>query len=76
MKVINCQTLGEICECMLDGEPVFVLRAQDQVALSTLEEYYHRAFDAHAKNLTRVRHAKERFREWQEKNPQKVKVPD
>lgn len=76
MKVINCQTLGEICECMLDGEPVFVLRAQDKLATNIIEEYTHRSFEAHGLNVTRARHARDRFAKWQAENPNKVKIPD
>jgi len=28
MKKIDCLSLGTMCEVLLDGEPVFILRAQ------------------------------------------------
>jgi hypothetical protein len=76
MKMIDCRSLSQICEFMLDGEPCFLIRAQDIVSIPALEHYYQLAFDADGKNLSRVREVKNRFREWQEQNPSRVKKPD
>lgn len=76
MKIINSQTLGDMCEYMLDGEPVFLIRAQDKVALKVIDSYLIFAFDEKATNLGRVRDMKSRIRKWQEDNPNRVKVPD
>jgi hypothetical protein len=76
MKVVDCRTLSQVCELMLDGEPCFLIRAQDKISLQALEHYYDLAFNAQGKNLSRVREVKDRFRQWQKENPKKVKVPD
>ena len=39
MKVLNCMTLGEMCEAALDGEPVFIIRAQDKAAAAAVYAY-------------------------------------
>lgn len=77
MKVINCLTLGEVCETLLDGEPVFIIRAKDKLANDVIAHYYTLAFheDA-ATNVGRVASAMQRFKVWQEANPNKMKFPD
>lgn len=65
-----------MCEHMLDGEPVFLIRAQDKVAIEAVNAYLSFAFDVKANNLGRVRDLRDRIRDWQEANPKRVKVPD
>lgn len=78
MKVltVDCRTLTNMCEFMLEGEPCFLIRAQDKVSIKALEQYHQLAFEAHGENLKEVREVRDRFREWQEQHPQRVKVPD
>lgn len=61
-----------------EGEPIFVLRAQDRVAPHTIDLWAAAAgsFDApHPKLLAAVTRAGE-MRLWQEQHPQAVKIPD
>lgn len=76
MKVINCQTLGEVCEHMLDGEPVFLIRAQDSLSVKAIQDYLDTARRHGAKNTGRSTEKLERFVKWQKENPNKVKLPD
>lgn len=76
MKIINCQTLGELCEFMLDGEPVFIIRAQDASALEGLEGYFKATEKNRGKNLGRTRDQMGRIKKWQLLNPARVKVAD
>lgn len=76
MKVINCQTLGEVCECMLDGEPVFLIRAQDKLAVEVISTYLETARQEKARNLGRVRDVLAKVVMWQSQNANKVKIPD
>jgi hypothetical protein len=73
MKIINCQTLGELCEFMLDGEPVFIIRAQDQAALDAVEHYKQDSKLYGGQNMGRVEAAWIRMKEWRDKNPYKIK---
>jgi hypothetical protein len=61
-----------------DDEPVFILRAQDQLALSTITYYSETASRLNcpgefAEGLDRV-HSE--FHSWQLKNKERVKMPD
>ena len=59
-------------------EPVFILRAQDVVALETVRNWIESAEDAgtdEAKLQQAEEHA-EAFVAWQEAHPEKVKIPD
>lgn len=76
MKVLNCQSLGDICKLMLDGEPVFLIRAQDKLALETLSNYFLKARESKAANIGRVARIVEDMKKWQEENPGKVRLPD
>jgi hypothetical protein len=76
MKIINCQTLGELCEFMLDGEPVFLIRAQDSIAITAVNEYLKFSQRDGGRNTMRTETQLERMREWQKANPKKVKLPD
>lgn len=64
---------------MLFGdEPVFVLRAQDNLALPTLEQYEGFAEDngCDPSFLEDLRQVKNRFEDWRIKNTAKIKNPD
>lgn len=76
MKIVNCVSLGEMCEAALDGEPIFLLRAKDNLALDIVEEYYNRADVNKATNLSRVRNVINKMSEWRKANPNKCKNPD
>ena len=76
MKVINCQTLGDMCEFMLDGEPVFLIRAQDSIAKIIIATYLSYTTRDGGKNTGRVKQQLEKVEKWQKDNPHKVKLPD
>lgn len=76
MKKIDCLTLGEMCSFLLDGEPVFVLRAQDLAAVPTLQEYLDVTHAANGRNVSRTKGAIERFRAWQAGHKEKVRPAD
>lgn len=75
MKTINCHTLGEMCTCLLDGEPVFVIRAQDQLSVEILEKYRYAAAITGATNVGRTQDAINTFKKWQSENHDRVKLP-
>jgi hypothetical protein len=59
-----------------DDEPIFVLRAQDELAPDIVSEWANRAL-AHGSPIAKVQEARElarRMREWQAEHI--VKVPD
>ena len=69
----NCQNLGELCKAILDGEPVFIIRAQDDAALDGVQGY----LDVCELSIEdRVRSAMKEIKEWQEQNKDKVKKAD
>lgn len=76
MKVINCRTLGELCEHMLDGEPVFIFRAQDQCSVKALHEYLRIIQEDGGKNTIRTEEDIQRFIAWRDTHPSRVKLPD
>lgn len=76
MKVLNCQSLGDICKAMLDGEPVFLIRAQDKLALPIVKQYFELAKENKSMNMSRVLRIIENIQDWQEENPGKVRLPD
>jgi len=65
-----------MCEHMLDGEPVFLIRAQDILALEIVEKYYNLADVNKTRNLGRVRSVMKKMQEWRNENRDRVKVPD
>jgi len=76
MKIINCQTLGEVCSSLLDGEPVFVLRAQDKISVEILEYYRNITAASGGANVGRTQSSINAFLKWQNENPGRVKLPD
>lgn len=76
MKIINCISLGEMCEAVLDGEPVFIIRAQDALAMDVVSTYLKLASERNAKNTGRVSYQLTRIHDWQEAHPKRIKVPD
>jgi hypothetical protein len=76
MKVLNCLLLGDICEFLLEGEPVFVIRAQDKAAPGALTGYIAESVRLGGANITRATDAQKRIIEWQRLHPKKVKLAD
>lgn len=59
-----------------DDEPVFIIRAQDKVALLALQ-YYADLIRMHRPELVKeVGTVYDTFRDWRERNPDRVKLPD
>lgn len=61
-----------------DDEPVFVIRAQDAVAVQTINQYADNATrnGSPSEHHSSARRQAARFKEWQDANPDKVKTPD
>lgn len=76
MKVINCQTLGDMCTFMLDEEPVFLIRAQDKCAREVISNYLAVTRSVGGRNSLRVEQQLDRITKWQQEHPLKVKLPD
>ena len=76
MKKIDVLTLGEMCETMLDREPVFILRAHDPAALAALERYVEASQAAGGRNIIRTRAAMDRFRGWQTQHKDDIRPAD
>ena len=76
VKILNCMTLGEMCEAALDGEPVFIIRAQDKAALDAVEHYKQDSKLYGGKNLGRTEAQWIRMKEWRESHPDRVKAAD
>lgn len=65
-------------KALAKNEPVFVLRAQDAISLSAIAAYMHSAalvIDSE-EQYEELESIYKRFREWQSKNQDKVKLPD
>jgi len=73
---VNAAFLDSLCEFLLEGEPVFVVRAQDKLIQDIITDYHRRAMAAGAKNLSRVQRKLDVIRKWQEENSNRVKLPD
>jgi hypothetical protein len=76
VKVLNCQTLGQMCEAALDGEPVFIIRAQDKAAVDAVKAYVRISHEGGGRNIIRSSEMVDRIHQWQLDNPNKVKVAD
>jgi hypothetical protein len=73
-------TLQENFDLSESNEPVFVIRAQDALALQTIRDYRFAYEDAYGTDDGAFTDSLERvydvFEEWQENNKEKVKQPD
>lgn len=74
-------TLQEDFELSESAEPVFVIRAQDALALQILRDYRFAYADAYGDEADgdfteRLERVYEIFEEWQENNRDEVKKPD
>ncbi len=61
-----------------DDEPVIVFRARDSLLCPLLSEYHEKCIQAGspARHLELIAETYNRIADWQEANPDKVKVPD
>jgi hypothetical protein len=74
-------TLQENFDLSESTEPVFVVRAQDALALQIIRDYRYAYTDAYGEDADEVftdslERVYEVFEEWQENNKDKVKQPD
>lgn len=76
MKIINAASLTELCEYMLDGEPVFIIRAQDKLAVEAVKQYIELSQREGGKNLGRCAEHLNRMAEWRSAHPYRIKLPD
>jgi len=72
----NIHQLTKLCETLLDGEPVFIIRAKDIVAPEGVEGYIESSKKAGGLNIIRCRRQLDRIKAWQEQNRNRVKTPD
>jgi len=65
-------------ECQKNNEPIFVLRAQDLCALHAIREYNRICIHEKVKatQLLGSHKVEFEFRDWQNANQDKVKLPD
>lgn len=73
MKKIDCLTLGQLCKVMLDGEPVFIIRAQDAAAVRTLSKYAEFSKEIGGLNISRTEQSIAEFLIWRETHQSKVR---
>lgn len=61
-----------------NGIPIFVLTAKDAISLSTLARYRDlcKANECPISHISEVELRINDFKEWQKKNPDKIKMPD
>lgn len=60
-----------------DPMPVFVLKAQDRLALNAIIDYYHHCiYDGLNDQAGEVAKAYNEFEAWRERNPERMKWPD
>lgn len=64
-----------------DDEPIFILRAKDKLAFTTLLEYERLAMrrgagDIPQQFMDNLEQVIDRFEKWAEENPDKMKLPD
>lgn len=76
MKIVNVLVLGEMCEAALDGEPVFIIRAKDKLSYEIVQHYLTLAIANGCTNTGRSTKCLQKIKDWQEANPNKVKLPD
>jgi len=76
MKKVDCQVIGQIAEMLLDGEPVFLLRAQDVASVPTLLRYLEESAKAGGTNQIRCHAQMQRFKAWQLQHKDRVRAAD
>jgi hypothetical protein len=74
-------TLQENFQLSESSEPVFVIRAQDALALQMIRDYRYAYTDAYGENDNKdftdsLERVYDVFEEWQENNKEQVKKPD
>jgi len=67
-----------LCAITINGEPVFILRAQDKIAPSIIRDWARSASEAGTpkERTDDACTVADRFEQWQRDNPDRVKVPD
>jgi hypothetical protein len=71
-------TLEHKPDSLTDDEPVIVFRAQDGITKHLLHQYREDCVQAGCTraHIDMVDAAANRFEEWQDENPERVKIPD
>jgi hypothetical protein len=73
----NCHTLGDICQQLLNGEPVFIIRAQDKLSVDAISGYKSLVWKKNIRNIVkRINDSIREFREWRKNNKNRVRLPD
>lgn len=76
LKYVNVHLLTEVVKLLLNGEPVFIIRAQDRLAAGAVASYLDSAMAVGARNQERVAEALREIKLWQQANRNRVKLPD
>lgn len=76
MKKVDCKLLGDLCEFLLDGEPVFIIRAHDAAAIPSLKNYLVETKELRGGNTIRTSAMISRFKSWQESHKDFVRPAD
>lgn len=72
----NIHQLSKLCEFLLDGEPVFIIRAQDMAATAAVENYIDRSREMGGRNLSRSQTHLKKIEQWRKENPKRLKPAD
>lgn len=72
----NVHMLTKLCEYLLDGEPVFIIRAQDLAAVPAVRGYIEESCVVGGKNLIRCEEHYQRMSAWQQENHKRIKAAD
>ena len=72
----NVHHLTEVCEALLDGEPVFIIRAQDEAAPVAIDAYITASRNVGGTNTSRSNAQLQRVMDWRREHKDRIKVPD
>ena len=74
----NCEKLGRFCSIVLDGEPVFIIRARDKFATNIVKEYLNTTKENKVSKtvIDRVTTALQSINKWRKENRSQIKIPD
>jgi hypothetical protein len=74
----SLESLVSRIDTRFGDEPLFVIRAQDNLALVTIDDYASNCEDSGCdpSHLSNIMNARQAVDDWQQSNPDKVKLPD
>lgn len=72
----NVHQLTKLCEFLLNGKPVFIIRAQDVAAFDSITGYMEVSRRLGGKNISRSTKKREEIKQWQIANLNRLKPAD